>query len=328
MQPKDNFDNYDLNSLENKPVFEEQHNLPVIDEIDTKVYDLFAQINEVITDSNFIQELSAENQEEVSKVLILLSDIKTLYLSGKLIKNIHQKSEVANLVFNLSIAIQYFQHNPEKRLIEKLRIDGEFRIRRIKNFWLALPINFYRRVTSKIILKILLGLILGLPLYIVLPLGLSSGSDNLEKALQSKGILSFNADSRSHETPDMYIKDFQMTVWLGNLCFTTGALGSIVSILSRLSNYEQSEDDHQYEDSIIPILVGFYKPLIGGTFGILIFAILQGGIIPISFGEINNEKRQDQRWMSLFSLSFVVGFSERLAKDIINTTEKNFDSEK
>ncbi|NEQ75345.1 MAG: hypothetical protein F6K23_21210 [Okeania sp. SIO2C9] len=307
---------------------EEQNSIPVIDEIDTKVYDLLAQINEVITDYNFLQELSEENQEEVSKFLMLLSDIKTLYLSGKLTKNSYQKSEVANLVFNLSIAIQSFQHNPQKRLIEKLRIDGEFRIRRIKNFWLALPINFYRKFTSKIILKILLGLILGLPLYIVVPLGLSSGSNNLEQALQSKGIISSDISSRTNDTPDMYIKDFQMTVWLGNLCFTAGALGSIISILSRLSNYQQSEEEHQYQDSIIPILVGFYKPLIGGTFGILIFAILQGGIIPITFGEINNEKRQDQRWMSLFSLSFVVGFSERLAKDIINTTEKHFDSEK
>ncbi|MEM1170513.1 MAG: hypothetical protein AAGJ08_15890 [Cyanobacteria bacterium P01_H01_bin.35] len=328
IQPKHDFNNSELNSLENKAVSEEQHYLPVIDEIDSKVYDLLAQINEVITDSNFIQELSEENQEEIAKVLILLSDIKTLYLSGKLTKNSHQKSEVANLVFNLSIAIQSFQHHPQRRLIQKLRIDGEFRIRRIKNFWLALPINFYRKVTSKIILKILLGLIIGLPLYIFAPLGLLSGSNNLETFLESRGLLSSDISSRINDSSDMYVKDFEMTVWLGNLCFTAGALGSIISILSRLSNYEQSEDNHQYEDSIIPILVGFYKPLIGGTFGILIFAILEGGIIPIAFGELDNEKRQEQRWMSLFSLSFVVGFSERLAKDLISTTEKHFDSEK
>ncbi|MGB3514370.1 MAG: hypothetical protein WBA93_35195 [Microcoleaceae cyanobacterium] len=328
MQPQKDFDNSNFNSLENQQISEEENSLPVIDEIDSKVYELLVQINEVITDSNFLQELSAENQEEVAKVLILLSDIKTLYLSGKLTKNSHQKSEVANLVFNLSIAIQSFHHTPQKRLLEKLRIDAEFRIRRIKNFWLALPINLYRKVTSKIILKILLGLIIGLPFYIFVPLGLLLGGDNLENFLKSKEIISSDISSRTNDSPDMYIKDFQMTVWLGNLCFTAGALGSIISILSRLSNYQQSEEKLQYQDSIIPILVGFYKPLIGGTFGILIFAILQGGIIPITFGEINNEKRQEQKWMSLFSLSFVMGFSERLAKDIISTTEKHFDSEK
>ncbi len=168
----------------------------------------------------------------------------------------------------------------------------------------------------------------GLPLYIFVPLGLLTGSDNVEKFLDSKGILSSDISSRTNDSPDMYIKDFQMTVWLGNLCFTAGAIGSIISILSRLSNYQQSEEEHQNPNSIIPILVGFYKPLIGGAFGLLLFAILQGRILPITFGEIINEKRQDRRWMSLFALSFVVGFSERLAKDVISKTEKNFDSEK
>ncbi|MEB3340798.1 hypothetical protein [Okeania sp.] len=295
IQPKHDFNNSELNYSEKKPVSEAQHYLQVIDEIDTQVYDLLAQINELITDPNFIQELSEENQEEVSKILILLLDIKTLYLSGKLIKNIHKKSEVANLLLNLKIAIQSFQHNPQILLIKRLRIDGEFRIRRIKNFWLALPINFYRKVTSKIILKILLGLIIGIPFYILTPLGLLSGSDNLEIFLESKGILSSDISSRTNDSPDMYINDFKMTVWLGDLCFTAGAIGSIISILSRLSNYQQSEEDYQYQDSIIPILVGFYKPLIGGTFGILIFAVLQGRIIPITFGELDNETRQEQR---------------------------------
>ncbi|NEP79225.1 MAG: hypothetical protein F6K17_23035 [Okeania sp. SIO3C4] len=49
------------------------------------------------------------------------------------------------------------------------------------------------------------------------------------------------------------------------------------------------------------ILVGFYKPPIGSTFGILLFAILQGGIIPITFGEVENERKQDLKWLSLFS---------------------------
>ncbi len=136
MQPENDFDNSDVNSLENKQISEEERYLIAIDEyeIDTKVYDLLAQINEVITDSNFIQELNEENQKELCKVLILLSEIKILYLSGKLIKNIRKKSEIANLLFNLSIAIQSFQHNHQKLLIQQLRIDAEFRIRRIKNF--------------------------------------------------------------------------------------------------------------------------------------------------------------------------------------------------
>ncbi|MGB5593935.1 MAG: hypothetical protein WBM62_07890, partial [Crocosphaera sp.] len=82
------------------------------------------------------------------------------------------------------------------------------------------------------------------------------------------------------------------------------------------------------KESLTPILVGLCKPMIGGTFGLLIYALLAGGIIPLQIGYMSKEKRQDLRWLSLYSVAFVVGFSERLAKDIVTNTENQFKPQK
>jgi hypothetical protein len=82
------------------------------------------------------------------------------------------------------------------------------------------------------------------------------------------------------------------------------------------------EPNGKYEDSLLPLIIGIVKPIVGGGFGVLVFATIGSQILPISLGHTNDEKRQDLRWLSFVAITFVAGFSERLVKDIVIQTEQ------
>lgn len=108
------------------------------------------------------------------------------------------------------------------------------------------------------------------------------------------------------------------------LTFVSGATGSVISILSRVSDYHGDE----YGDSALPFYIGLFKPVIGGAFGVFIFAILASGLIQVS-NPLNTRDNLDSsinidKWLFFIGISFVGGFSERLAKDIISVTEDHF----
>lgn len=318
MQSDINLNNSNLTSIQ-----ENTNNSPHFIKIDYQISDLFKKIINLI--SNSPNKLDQETQEEIAKILNLLHKIKRIAASKKFLNNHKKQSEIETLLLNLSIAIQSIPNKQQFFLIKKIRSNAEFDIRKLENSWLGFALNFCHRFLSGVAIKIVIGLLFAIPLYIGMPIALFSSSEFIKEVLITKGIVSTNEQSRNNDTPDIYIKDFDMMIWLGTLCFIAGSTGSIISILSRLDNYRAIQKNQEYKDSILPILVGFLKPIIGGTFGLLIFAILEGGIIPLEFGQTDNQKRQDLRWMSLYSLAFVTGFSERLAKDLINRTEKQFD---
>lgn len=97
---------------------------------------------------------------------------------------------------------------------------------------------------------------------------------------------------------------------------------SILSILTRLDEYK--DENEKYEDSILPLIISIVKPIVGGGFGVLVFAAIGSQILPISLGHSNDQKRQDLRWLSFVAITFVAGFSERLVKDIVSQTEQKF----
>lgn len=107
----------------------------------------------------------------------------------------------------------------------------------------------------------------------------------------------------------------------------SGAFGSIVSILIRLDQYKDNED----KTSAIPILVGFAKPLIGTSFGILVFAMINSNIISFPVLRVptdsNNIENIDAKYYLFFTLAFLVGFSERLANDIVKRAEATLSPE-
>ncbi len=294
----------------------------VADGVAAKIDELFAKITHLIIDSQ--PELTEEEQEEIAKVCILLQKVKKLSSSHRFLKNEQKQSDIKALLSNLDLAIQSLPSSSRIQLVKNLRINAEFTIRKMENRVTAGLVNLWEhlRLKSSISFKLLLGLILAFPLYIGMPIALYSSGHFAEKILEKRGIVVTEEEARTNDFPDLYIKDYYMMITLATLCFIGGSTGSIISILSRFSNYREVQDNSKLKESFTPILVGLCKPMIGGTFGILIYALLAGGILPIQFGHMSTEKRQDLRWLSLYSVAFVVGFSERLAKDIVADTEK------
>ena len=109
-------------------------------------------------------------------------------------------------------------------------------------------------------------------------------------------------------------KDYALLFFL-ILVASSGALGSITSLVTRMNDFEEKE----YSDPVILLLVGAFKPLIGAMFGLLLFAILKSGILAVQINPTRDQHKSDE--LFLCSLAFVIGFSERLAKDVIKRTE-------
>jgi len=89
-----------------------------------------------------------------------------------------------------------------------------------------------------------------------------------------------------------------------------GALGSIVSIMVRIQDFGKAGD----ADQSVLFFTGFFKPVIGMSFALFVFAVLSAGILPIT---IEPEKSR----YFFAALGFVSGFSERFASDVASRTE-------
>jgi len=129
---------------------------------------------------------------------------------------------------------------------------------------------------------------LGAVLYLALPLGL---------------VLSEGLAGTTEEIMDIPI---QLLIMVG----ISGGVGSIVSIMVRIQDFVPATTT---EPSIL-FFVGFFKPIIGMAFALFIFAVLNAKIIPISI-----DKAAEVYFF--MALSFVAGFSERFAKDIVTKVE-------
>lgn len=97
----------------------------------------------------------------------------------------------------------------------------------------------------------------------------------------------------------------------------SGALGSVVSILIRLKEFDV--EFREILDPIIPFLIGAFKPVIGASFGIFMYALISSGLVPLDTNPTNATGRKEE--LFYFAIAFTVGFSERLAKDVIARAE-------
>lgn len=124
-----------------------------------------------------------------------------------------------------------------------------------------------------------------------------------------------------------FSKTLSQVLWVA----AAGTLGSIISILIRVIG--KSYDQEAYCDRLTPIFIGFFKPVIGASFGVLFLAFINSGVISTPLipesgkaaGADSTLKPVDtsetKAAFFLFSVAFVVGFSERLAKDTITKLE-------
>ncbi|MDB9425091.1 hypothetical protein PN437_09300 [Microcystis aeruginosa CS-564/01] len=95
------------------------------------------------------------------------------------------------------------------------------------------------------------------------------------------------------------------------LVTAAGGLGSVVSIMSRVHDFGNLKD----ADPVVLFFTGFFKPIIGTSFALFLFALFNAGIIPIQI------KTGSENYF-FAAISFVAGFSERFAQDILSKTEK------
>jgi hypothetical protein len=67
------------------------------------------------------------------------------------------------------------------------------------------------------------------------------------------------------------------------------------------------------------ILVGSFRPLIGAIFGLLVYALIQSNLLPLSVASTNE--------LYFYGvIGFLAGFSERWAPDLLQTTENGLHS--
>ena len=90
-----------------------------------------------------------------------------------------------------------------------------------------------------------------------------------------------------------------------------GAVGSIVSMLVRIKDFDNEQAEHR----AILFFTGFFKPVIGIASALFMAMILEAGLIPLGIANT------DQRMFFYLALAFVAGFSERLASDIVTQAE-------
>lgn len=90
-----------------------------------------------------------------------------------------------------------------------------------------------------------------------------------------------------------------------------GAIGSIVSILVRIQDF----DDQKAEHRSILFFTGFFKPMIGIASALFALMVLKAGLMPIRL------PATEAQIFFFVALAFVAGFSERLAGDLVTSTE-------
>ena len=98
-------------------------------------------------------------------------------------------------------------------------------------------------------------------------------------------------------------------IGIGLLCFSAGAVGALVSVMSRLSSGKVRVDWEFGKDTLRTL--GSLRPFVGAVFGLITYLALKSGVIGIDLA--NNAG--SSYYFVVFS--FAAGFSERLAQDML-----------
>jgi hypothetical protein len=97
-------------------------------------------------------------------------------------------------------------------------------------------------------------------------------------------------------------------------CFTAGALGAMVSVLTRMRSNDFALD---YEvGRMAAFWLGAIRPFIGAVFGLFIYFALQSELLQLQ------EPAEGKAFFFFTLLAFVAGFSERLTRVILNNAER------
>ena len=107
------------------------------------------------------------------------------------------------------------------------------------------------------------------------------------------------------------------TTRAGFACFAAGAVGALVSVMSRMNSGKVSVDWEFGKDTLRTM--GSLRPFVGAVFGLAVFFALKSGLVDLTLG---GDKSRNFYFYVVFA--FAAGFSERLAQDMLlgSTIEK------
>jgi hypothetical protein len=272
--------------------------------------------------SNDGAPLDKSVQEELANLINLLQSIEKRFIYNA-IKGLKQcdarQQQLEAKLDYIQMALEsLLQKQPSVCLSKKIRQNIQYSIHESDNSIRGSCKNFYLNIVhlGSTPTKLVAGLVLALPLYLGIALSSISAltylSHFVETTLSNKSASSLS--ERAKKPITMSSENFNTLVLLA-LVGSAGALGSVISILTRIEEYQNRE----YDDSILPMVIGACKPLIGASFGILLFTISCSTMSPLQISQSANT--ESTKGFTFFSLAFIVGFSERFAKDIISRAE-------
>jgi hypothetical protein len=96
-------------------------------------------------------------------------------------------------------------------------------------------------------------------------------------------------------------------------CLAAGALGAVVSVLSRMSSPARFGLDPEVGRRALFVL-GMYRPLVGAIFGVALYFVLQSSLLQIE---------PSKRFATFVVAAFLGGFSERFVKVMLHDAEKS-----
>jgi hypothetical protein len=101
----------------------------------------------------------------------------------------------------------------------------------------------------------------------------------------------------------------QDSVRTGAVCFAAGAVGALVSVMSRMNSNRVSVEWEFGKDTLRTL--GSLRPFVGGVFGLMTYFALKSGLVSLDLGD------GEKNFYFYVLFSFAAGFSERLAPDML-----------
>ncbi len=273
--------------------------------------------------------LAPEIQEEIGNLLAITAKLKSELSIAQLSNNKKKQAQLEAMIPNVKVAVHAVQKNSNKILVKKFRRDIEYSIRKIDYPLFAPCIEGFKNFLYKAEThtKVCFGLFAALPIHLLSPVALAYCLATANVYLQplfaesvqqqsTQKSSSGNQQVDNNTTIRISEYDFEEASALLILSAMAGATGSVVSIMLRLDQYRNPK----YKETLLPVFVGAFKPAIGAFLGIFVFALIISALLPITVSK--DDTKPINRWLAFLAISFVIGFSERLANDVVSQAEQ------
>jgi hypothetical protein len=126
-------------------------------------------------------------------------------------------------------------------------------------------------------------------------------------------VLTALAPALAYLFSSVSVPDVDSTLFVG--CLVAGSIGAVMSVLIRLGQ-NTLDVDHQFGRDYLVSLAGV-RPLIGAVFALLLYFAFKGALLK----QVNVPDHGAGEFAFFVTSAFLIGFSERFAKQIVRTAE-------